>query len=62
MRGIGAIRTSGSANGVAGLNDESVNQEKVYVGLNINLGFNFGVEADRTGDFNTYSIKAGLRF
>lgn len=60
--GIGAIRTSGSANGVAGLNDESVNQEKVYVGLNINLGFNFGVEADRTGDFNTFSIKAGLRF
>lgn len=60
--GIGAIRTSGSVNDVAGVNDESVSMEKVYVGLNVNLGFNFGVEADRTGDYSTYSIKAGLRF
>ncbi len=60
--GIGAIRTSAEANDIATLSDESASLEKVYVGLNINLGFNFGIEADRTGDNTTYSVKAGLRF
>ena len=60
--GIGTIRTSGTPNDVAGLSKESVDQEKVYVGVNINLGFNVGIEADRTGDYTTFSLKTGFRF
>jgi len=41
---------------------EDVNLEKAYVGININLGFNLGFEIDRTGDFTTFSGKAGIRF
>lgn len=45
------------------LEDERFNQEKVFVGLNLNLvGVNLTAEADRTGDFTTYSGKLGIRF
>lgn len=60
--GIGMIRTTGTPNDIAGLVEESVDMEKVYVGLNVNLGLNFGAEIDRTGEYTTYSLKAGLRF
>ena len=60
--GIGVVRTTGTPNDVPELREESVDLEKVYVGMNINLGFNVGIEADRTGDYTTFSLKTGLRF
>lgn len=45
------------------LEEEKFNQTKYYVGLNMNLGLiNFDIEADQTGDAQTYSGKVGLRF
>jgi len=45
------------------LEEEKFNQTKYYVGLNMNLGLiNFDVEADQTGDAQTYSGKVGFRF
>ena len=50
-------------NGVAGLAEESFNLKKVFVGVNVNfLLVNLAVEADRTGENNTFGIKAGFRF
>jgi len=59
--GAGVVRTSSNPN-VGTLSDESFTQTKVYAGLNVNLGFNLGFEVDTTGDFVSYSVKAGLRF
>lgn len=48
---------------VAGLVKESVNVGKVYAGLNLNLGTgDLMVEADKTGDNTSYSLKLGFRF
>jgi len=60
--GIGAVRSNSTPKGAATLQKESYSQTKTYVGLNLNLGFNFTVEADRTGDYTSYSIKTGFRF
>jgi len=60
--GIGIIRTSGDPGSGVAQSDEDVNLEKAYVGININLGFNLGFEIDRTGEFTTFSGKAGIRF
>lgn len=46
-----------------GLDNEEFTQQKVYAGLNLNLGLtNLAVEADRTGDSDTLSAKLGFRF
>lgn len=60
--GIGVVRTTGTPNDVPGLSEESVDLEKVFVGVNFNLGFNIGLEADRTGEYTTFSLKSGIRF
>ncbi len=60
--GVGIVRTIAEADDAANLSKETVDQTKLYAGVNVNLGFNFGVEADQTGDHTTYSVKAGLRF
>jgi len=60
--GVGYVLTQAEASEEFGLGDEDVGQEKFYVGLNVNLGFNFTFEADKTGDFTTVSAKAGIRF
>jgi hypothetical protein len=45
------------------LEEEKFNQTKYYIGLNMNLGLiNFDIEADQTGDAQTYSGKVGFRF
>jgi hypothetical protein len=45
------------------LEEEKFNQTKYYVGLNMNLGLlNLLVEADHTGDAQTYGGKVGFRF
>lgn len=60
--GVGVVATQAEAGAQFNLEEESVTQEKFYVGLNVNLGFNFTFEADRTGEYTTISAKAGIRF
>ncbi len=60
--GVGYIVTKAEASEEFGFDEESVNQQKVYAGININFGLNFTLEADRTGDYTSYSAKAGIRF
>ncbi len=60
--GIGTVKVNSKAN-VAGLASESFNKSRVFVGLNVNLAFiNIAVEAEKLGDVNSLSAKAGLRF
>jgi len=59
--GAGVIRSNSNPN-VGVLLKESFSQKKVYAGLNLNLGFNLGFEIDRTGEYTSYSAKAGFRF
>ncbi len=60
--GVGYVVTQVEASEEFNLEEEMVSQEKFYVGLNVNLGFNFTIEADRTGDYTTVGAKAGIRF
>jgi len=60
--GVGIVRTTATANDVDSLSEETVDQNKLFVGLNINFGFNVALEADRTGEYTSYSAKAGIRF
>lgn len=48
---------------VANLHKVSPSANKVFVGLNTNMGlFNVAAEADRTGDNDTFSVKFGFRW
>lgn len=61
--GIGLVWGQGEANDNPALSDASVNQLKLYGGINANLGlFNGVFEYDNTGGTNTVSLKLGLRF
>lgn len=60
--GIGIVRTTADADEQFGLEEESVDLEKLYLGLTINLGLAITLEADQTGDITSYSAKAGIRF
>jgi hypothetical protein len=63
--GIGYVDVKSKPTGIAALAlaEESFDLDKIYAGLNINLGLvNFAFEADKTGDANSYSAKFGLRF
>ncbi len=60
--GIGIVRTTADPAAETGLEEESVDLEKLYVGLTINLGVAITLEADQTGDIETYTAKAGIRF
>lgn len=63
--GIGRVDVNSKPTGIAAaaLTEESFNLNKLYAGLNINLGLvNLAFEADKTGDANSYSAKFGLRF
>lgn len=62
--GAGIVRTNANPNPEepGELRADTFDQEKFYVGLTLNLGFAVTLEAEKTGDFQTYSAKAGLRF
>ncbi len=60
--GVGRIYSDVEANDVATLKGESPELNRVYAGVNINLGLNLVLEADKTGDYTTYSAKVGIRF
>src|SRR3569623_1709899 len=60
--GIGRVWIDSSLN-VSTLSSESFQQNKFYVGANLNLALiNLALEYDHTGDDNTYGAKLGLRF
>lgn len=63
--GVGRVHVksepSGSVSSV--LRKESFDLDKIFAGLNINLGLlNLAFEADKTGDAASYSGKVGFRF
>ncbi|MFO1319156.1 MAG: hypothetical protein U1F52_06040 [Burkholderiales bacterium] len=61
--GIGRVWVSSTPNGIGTLSKESFGLNKVFVGVNFNmLLVNLAVEADRTGENNTFGVKLGLRF
>lgn len=60
--GIGRVWVDSRPN-VSNLSAESFEQNKFYVGANLNLALiNLALEYDRTGDDNTYGAKIGWRF
>ncbi len=60
--GVGRIYSDVEAVDATTLNTEEPELNRVYVGLNINLGVNLVLEADKTGGYSTYSAKVGIRF
>lgn len=63
--GVGKVWIDSKPKGLAALvlADEDFSLNKVFAGLNINMGlFNMGLEGDRTGDATAYNLKLGLRF
>lgn len=60
--GLGTVWINGET-GVDGLNNESLTQNKYFMGFNFNLGMmNFAAEAEQTGDSASTSAKFGVRF
>lgn len=59
---IGMVRTESEVLDQTTLDKESIDAKKMVVGVNLNLGFNLGLEADRTGDVTSFSVKTGIRF
>ena len=60
--GAGMVRSVGEARDGTRFEQATIDQEKFFVGMNVNLGINLAFEADVTGDYTTYSAKAGFRF
>jgi hypothetical protein len=61
--GVGQVWVKSTPQGIPSLSEESFTQEKIFAGLNVNLGLvNFAFEADRTGGIASYGGKFGLRF
>ena len=63
--GIGRVHVTSEPTGIAALalKKESFDLDKIYAGLNINLGLlNLAFEVDQTGDAPSYSGKFGFRF
>jgi len=61
--GVGIVHSESKPGDTATLADESVDQEKLFAGVNVNLvGLNVTAEADRTGEYTSFSAKLGFRF
>jgi len=60
--GAGFVRSTSTPNDINGLSEETIEEEKLFLGVTLNLGIALTLEADRTGDIRTYSAKAGIRF
>lgn len=61
--GIGIVRSTATPNDAPSLQEETLDQNKLFAGLNVNLGLlNMTFEADKTGDYTSGSAKAGFRF
>lgn len=60
--GIGQVWVNSNPNAGA-LQSENFSQGKVFAGVNMNLGLiNFALEADKTGEATSYSLKMGVRW
>jgi hypothetical protein len=61
--GVGIVQVTSTPNNVPGLTRTKFNENKVFVGANINLLFvNLAFEADKTGNATSYGAKLGWRF
>jgi len=61
--GVGRVWVESQPNGVPGLVKEEFELNKAFIGLGFKLALlNINLEADKTGDVEGFSIKAGLRF
>ncbi len=61
--GVGVVWVDSTPNGIPTLTSESFNQNKLYVGGNLNFGLvNVALEYDKTGSAPSYSAKLGFRF
>lgn len=60
--GIGKVQVKSEYTGSTSYK-ESFRQDKVFGGVNLNLGLlNIALETDKTGDASSYGVKLGLRF
>jgi hypothetical protein len=61
--GVGRVWVESDPKNVAGLVKEEFELNKAFIGVGFNLALlNINLEADKTGDVEGFSIKAGLRF
>jgi hypothetical protein len=60
--GIGIVRSTADPKNIAGLSSDTYEQNKYYAGATLNFGIALTAEIERTEDFRTYSVKAGIRF
>ena len=61
--GIGRVWVKSDPKGNGGLAKEDFELDKFYLGVRLKFAvFNLNFEADKTGDVEALSIKAGLRF
>lgn len=61
--GIGRVWIESDPRGTGGLQKEEFSLTKVFVGIGMNFAvLNVNIQADRTGDANSYSLKLGWRF
>ena len=61
--GVGRVWVESDPRNVPGLVKEEFELDKAFIGLGFKLAlFNINLEADKTGDVEGFSIKAGLRF
>jgi hypothetical protein len=61
--GVGAVNVKSKPDASTGKASESFNENKVFAGVNVNLGVtNLAFEADRTGKATSYGVKLGFRF
>jgi hypothetical protein len=61
--GIGRIWVEGDPHGTAGLSTEKFALTKVFAGVGMNFALlNLNLQADKTGDTSSYSVKLGWRF
>jgi len=61
--GIGKVNVKSRPDALSGKTDESFSQDKLFAGLNVNLGLtNLAFEIDRTGKATSYGAKLGFRF
>lgn len=61
--GIGRVWVESEPKGVANLRSEDFSLNKLFAGVGMKfLAFNVNLEADKTGDVSSYSLKLGTRF
>lgn len=61
--GIGRVWVESDPRGTAGLRTEKFSLAKAFVGVGMNFTvLNLNVQADKTGDASSYSLKLGWRF